>query len=63
MPKVVENLLKSRRFWLGVVGVASTVLGVGFGINPNIITAIQTFAGALIAAYTIEDTATALKGG
>jgi hypothetical protein len=59
---VLNKLFSSRRFWLAVTAIVLNVLSVGFGIKPEIISAINLFAGALIAAYTVDDTAAALKG-
>ncbi len=58
---VLENLLGSRRFWLAVVAMVVTAVGVAFpAVPPAIVDAFQKFAVVLISAFTLEDSALAL---
>ncbi len=56
--QLLENLLTSRRFWMAVVAVVVTAIGVAFPQFPKpLVEALQVFALALIAAFTVEDSA------
>ncbi len=56
--EVLKNLLTSRRFWMAVVAVIVTAIGVVFPQFPKpLVEAFQVFALALIAAFTVEDSA------
>ncbi len=55
--EVLKGLLASRRFWLSVVALLVTAVGVAFPqIPPSFVQAVQVFALALIAVFTIDDT-------
>ncbi len=55
---IFKNLLTSRRFWMAAVAVIVTAIGVVFPQFPKpLVEAFQVFALALIAAFTVEDSA------
>ncbi len=55
---IFKNLLTSRRFWMAAVAVIVTAIGVAFPQFPKpLVEAFQVFALALIAAFTVEDSA------
>lgn len=65
MPQLPE-LLKSRRFWSAVIGLAMLVI---VNLVPELAArqeelsaAIVIIVGMLIGGYSLEDTATALRG-
>ena len=49
------SLLKSRKFWLAVLGVVQIVVLDYFGLNPEIWQAIAALIGVLIAGIAVED--------
>jgi len=53
----------SRKFWLTLVGVINVVAGQWFGIDPAVTRKVTDLILALVAAITVEDAATKLKGG
>lgn len=54
-----KRLVTSRRFWIALLAVVVTGLSVAFPqIPPALVGAFQTFAMALIIAFTVDDTAT-----
>jgi hypothetical protein len=58
---MIARLIRSRRVWIAVVTLFITALQTANpAITQQFVTAFQTFALALIAAFTIEDSATAL---
>jgi hypothetical protein len=58
---VLLKLSSSRRFWIALVAVVVTALTVAVPQIPAAaVGALQTFALALIAAFTVEDTAGAI---
>jgi hypothetical protein len=58
---VVNRLITSRRFWIAVLAVVLTGASVAFPQIPApMVEAFRVFALALIAAFTIEDSAKAL---
>jgi hypothetical protein len=57
---MLNRLVTSRRFWLAIVAVFVTGLSTAFPQIPaTLVQAAQVFALALIAAFTIDDTANA----
>ncbi len=56
--EVLKNLVASRRFWLAVVALIVTAIGVALPqFPPSLIDAFQKFVLALIFAFTVEDSA------
>ena len=49
------SLLKSRKFWLAVVGVVQVIVLDAFGVNPEIWQAIAGLLAVLIAGIAVED--------
>ena len=62
-PSVTLALVGSRKFWLTLVGVINVVAGQWFGIDPAVTRKVTDLILALVAAITVEDAATKLKGG
>ena len=62
----IISLLKSRKFWIAVVGVGGVVLSESFGWEAaaveSLTGAIVVIAGILIAAIAVEDAADKSKG-
>ena len=48
-------LLKSRKFWLAVLGVVQIIVLDAFGLDPEIWQAIAALIGVLIAGIAVED--------
>jgi len=63
MPIVLTGLLKSKRFWIAVFGLIQIIISIYFHVDEKIWQSITVLVGILIAAYTMEDTAAALKSG
>lgn len=56
--EVIKKLLSSRRVWLAFVALVVTAVAVvNPQVTPALVQAIQVFALALIAAFTVDDTA------
>jgi len=57
----IKSLLKSRKFWVAVVGLGGVILTESFGWDEasvsTLSTAIVTIVGVLIAAIAVEDAA------
>jgi arginine exporter protein ArgO len=53
----MASLLKSRKFWLAVVGVAQTVVLHYFQVPQDIWIAINVLIGVVIAGIAVEDAA------
>lgn len=61
--EVLKKLFSSRRVWLAIIAVIVTGLSVAFPqLSPALVQTAQTFALALIAVFTIDDTAATIKG-
>ena len=61
---VLNGLITSRRFWIAVLAVLVTGVSVAVpSMSPVLVQAFQVFALALIAAFTVDDTAKTLSGG
>lgn len=59
--EVITKLLSSRRVWLAFVALVVVALGVAFPqMSPALVDAAVKFAVILIAAFTIDDTATTI---
>jgi len=58
----LKSLLKSRKFWLAVVGVVQTVILHYFQVPQDIWAAIDTLILVLIAAIAIEDAGEKIAG-
>ena len=58
----MSGLLRSRKFWLAVIGVAETIVLEALGVPMEIWLAIDALLVALIGAIAIED-AGAKRGG
>jgi hypothetical protein len=56
------DLFGSRRVWIALLALVITALQTAFPQIPaTLVASFQTFALALIAAFTLEDTAAALR--
>jgi len=51
----MASLLKSRKFWLAVVGVVQVIVLDALGLNPEIWQAIAALLAVLIAGIAVED--------
>ena len=49
------SILKSRKFWLAVIGVVQVIALDLLGLNPEIWQAIAALIGVLIASIALED--------
>ena len=62
----ILSLLKSRKFWIAIVGILSVVLNESFGMDEvsvkSLSDAIVVIVGILIAAIAIEDSAEKIRG-
>ena len=58
----MNGLLKSRKFWLAVVGVVQIVVLNYFGVPEDIWQAIAALIGVVIAGIAIEDAGTKSAG-
>ncbi len=57
------SLLRSRKFWLTVVGVGGVIAGQWFGVDPATIAKYTAMIMVLVGAIAVEDAAKKLKGG
>ena len=51
------NLLRSRKFWLTIIGIASAIAGKWFGVDDATITKYTELIMLLVGAIAIEDAA------
>ena len=51
----LKSLLKSRKFWLAIVGVVQVIVLDGLGIAPEIWQAVAALLAVLIGAIAVED--------
>jgi hypothetical protein len=51
MPDKLKSLIKSRRFWLAVLGVAAVVASDGFGLDHSQVMTI----GGIVVAWIVGD--------
>lgn len=59
----LRKLLESRRFWVAVLGLVFALLSTFVPqFPPAVWQAILGLAGVLMALYTVDDTASAIKG-
>ncbi len=58
----MASLLKSRKFWLAVVGVVQVIVLDYLGLNPEIWQAIAALIGVLIAGIAVEDAGAKVAG-
>jgi len=63
MPAVLNGLLSSKRFWLLVFGIVQVLVSRYLKVDTEVWQAVTALVFFLIAAYTVEDTAAALKSG
>lgn len=52
---VLASLLRSRKFWIAVVGALGTITMDGAGVSPEVWAAVDTLLMTLIASIAWED--------
>lgn len=57
MPSVLKSLLRSRKFWVAVVGALGTIAMNGAGVSPEVWGAIDVLLMTLIGSIAWEDAA------
>lgn len=59
----MKSLLRSRKFWLAVVGVMQTIILHYVAVPKDIWVSIDVLIGVLIASIALEDAGTKAGGG
>lgn len=60
---VIKNLLRSRKFWLMIVGIVQTIVLEYFGVSQEVWQAINTLLLILIGAIAVEDAGAKINAG
>jgi hypothetical protein len=62
-PKVVSNLVASRKFWLAVVGVITAIVSYYADVPPQVWAPIEILMVTMIGSIAVEDAALKLGSG